>query len=67
MRGRATAAHSLAAMSANGIGKWEVGIMSDTIGAGDTMILGGVVSIFVVLLIWYGLSGVRKYQYIEED
>ena len=54
-------------MSANGIGKWAVGIMSDTIGAGDTMILGGVVSIFVVLLIWYGLSGVRKYQYTEEN
>ena len=67
MRGRATAAHSLAAMSANGIGKWEVGIMSDKIGAGDTMILGGVVSILVVLLIWYGLSGVRKYQYVDED
>jgi predicted MFS family arabinose efflux permease len=67
MRGRATAAHSLAAMSANGIGKWEVGIMSDSIGAGDTMILGGVVSILVVLLIWYGLSGVRKYQYIDKD
>ena len=31
MRGRASAAHSLAAMSANGIGKWEVGIMSDYI------------------------------------
>jgi len=65
MRGRASAAHSLAAMSANGIGKWEVGIMSDYIGAGNTMILGGVVSIFVVLIIWYGLSGVRKYNYSE--
>ncbi len=65
MRGRASAAHSLAAMSANGIGKWEVGIMSDYIGAGNTMILGGVVSIFVVLIIWYALSGVRKYQYSE--
>ena len=67
MRGRATAAHSLAAMSANGFGKWEVGIMSDTIGAGNTMILGGVVSILVVLVIWYGLSGVRKYEYIEAE
>ena len=65
MRGRATAAHSLAAMSANGFGKWEVGIMSDAIGAGNTMVLGGVVSIIVVLVIWYGISGVRKYEYIE--
>ena len=65
MRGRASAAHSLAAMSANGIGKWEVGIMSDYIGAGNTMIVGGAVSIFVVLIIWYALSGVRKYEYSE--
>ena len=67
MRGRATAAHSLAAMSANGIGKWEVGIMSDAIGAGNTMVLGGVVSILVVLLIWYGLTGVRKYEYVDQN
>lgn len=66
MRGRATAAHSLAAMSANGIGKWEVAIMSDYIGAGNTMILGGFVSILVVLIIWYALSGVRKYSYQED-
>ena len=66
MRGRATAAHSLAAMSANGIGKWEVAIMSDYIGAGNTMILGGFVSILVVLIIWYALSGVRKYTYQED-
>tara|TARA_A100001037_G_scaffold299595_1_gene325591 strand:- start:102772 stop:104070 length:1299 start_codon:yes stop_codon:yes gene_type:complete len=67
MRGRATAAHSLAAMSANGFGKWEVGIMSDAIGAGNTMVLGGVISIIVVLVIWYVLSGVRQYEYIESD
>ena len=39
--------------------------MSDAIGAGNTMVLGGAVSIIVVLVIWYGISGVRKYEYIE--
>ena len=67
LRGRATAAHSLAAMSANGIGKWEVGYVSDVIGAGNTLVIGGFVSIIVVLIIWYGLSGIRKYSYVEEN
>ena len=40
--------------------------MSDYIGAGNTMILGGFVSILVVLIIWYALSGVRKYSYQED-
>ena len=35
--------------------------MSDYIGAGNTLIVGGAVSIFDVLLICYALSGVRKY------
>ena len=67
LRGRASAAHSLAAMSANGIGKWEVGYVSDVIGAGNTLVIGGFVSIIVVLIIWYGLSGIRKYSYVEEN
>ena len=67
LRGRATAAHSLAAMSANGIGKWEVGYVSDVIGAGNTLIIGGFVSIIVVFIIWYGLAGIRKYSYVEEN
>ena len=67
LRGRATAAHSLAAMSANGIGKWEVGYVSDVIGAGNTLVIGGFVSIIVVLIIWYGVSGIRKYSYVEEN
>jgi hypothetical protein len=54
-------------MSANGIGKWEVGYVSDVIGAGNTLVIGGFVSIIVVLIIWYGLSGIRKYSYVEEN
>jgi predicted MFS family arabinose efflux permease len=65
MRGRATAAHSLAAMSANGIGQAEVGFMSEAIGADRTMYLGGVISMVVVFLIWWLVKGVRQYRYFE--
>jgi MFS family permease len=65
MRGRASAAHGLAAMSANGIGQFEVGVMSGMIGADQTMYLGGTVSIVVVFLVWWLVKGVRQYRYIE--
>lgn len=65
MRGRATAAHSLAAMSANGIGQAEVGFMSEMIGADRTMFLGGAVSLVVVVLIWWLVKGVRQYRYTD--
>jgi hypothetical protein len=65
MRGRASAAHSLAAMSANGIGQFEVGVMSGMIGASKTMYIGGVISIIVVFLIWWLVKGVRQYRYVE--
>jgi sugar phosphate permease len=65
MRGRASAAHSLAAMSANGLGQAEVGFMSEMVGADQTMYIGGVVSIVVVFLIWWLVKGVRQYRYIE--
>jgi MFS family permease len=65
MRGRASAAHSLAAMSANGIGQAEVGFMSDLVGVDRTMYIGGIVSIVVVFLIWWLVKGVRQYRYVE--
>ncbi|MEE8045847.1 MAG: MFS transporter, partial [Dehalococcoidia bacterium] len=65
MRGRASAAHSLAAMSANGLGQAEVGFMSDLIGADKTMFLGGAISVVVVFLIWWLVKGVRQYRYEE--
>jgi predicted MFS family arabinose efflux permease len=65
MRGRAVAAHSLAAMSANGLGQAEVGFMSQMIGADRTMFLGGAVSIVVVFLVWWLVKGVRMYRYTD--
>ena len=65
MRGRAVAAHSLAAMSANGLGQAEVGFMSEMIGADRTMFLGGAISIVVVFLVWWLVKGVRQYRYTD--
>lgn len=63
MRGRAVSFHSFCAMAANNIGTFEVGYMSDRIGAGNTMLLGGTVSICVVLIVWRVISGLRNYRY----
>tara|TARA_B100001123_G_scaffold63622_1_gene69905 strand:- start:1918 stop:3174 length:1257 start_codon:yes stop_codon:yes gene_type:complete len=59
--GRASSAHSFAAMGANHIGHIEVGVMAGLIGAGATMVFGGAASILVVSAIWFCLPGVRKY------
>ncbi len=63
--GRASSAHSFAAMTANNIGQMEVAFVSVAIGAGATMVLGGFVGIAVVAIIWVAVPGVRRYEYIE--
>ncbi len=65
--GRASSAHSFSAMAANNVGQIEVGVMSGVIGAGNTMLLGGVISVLVVMAIWQFVPGVRKYEYREAD
>ncbi len=63
MRGRAVSAHSVSAMSANNLGTFEVGFMSEQIGADNTMVLGGVVSVVVVIAVWWLVRGIREYRY----
>lgn len=63
MRGRAVSFNNVAAMSANNLGTFEVGFMSDQIGAGYTMILAGAVSIVVVLVVWRSMRAIRDYRY----
>ena len=62
MRGRAVSYHSVSAMSANNIGTFEVGFMSEKIGAGNTLVFGGVVAVIVVLIIWAAWKGIREYR-----
>ena len=63
MRGRAVSFNNVAAMSANNIGTFEVGFMSDQIGAGHTMILAGVVGLLVVIVVWRSMRAIRDYRY----
>ena len=57
------AIHSFCAMSANNIGTFEVGFVSSRIGAGNTFLLGGIISVIVVTTVWRFITGIRNYRY----
>ena len=61
--GRASSAHSFTAMGANHIGHFEVGLLSALVGAGTTMLLGGIIASIVTLLFWIFYSSIRNYKY----
>lgn len=65
MLGRASSAHSFAAMGANQVGKIEVAFMSAAVGAWATLVIGGAVATGVTALIWWRIKGVRRYRYVE--
>ena len=64
--GRASSAHSFAAQSANNIGQMEVAFLAVIIGASGTMIVGGALSIFIVIAIWIKVPGIRNYVYNQK-
>ena len=61
--GRVSSIGSFVAMGANNLGQVEVGMLSAAIGAGQTMVIGGVLSVLFVLMVWRFLPGIRKYRY----
>ena len=61
--GRASSIGSFVAMGANNLGQVEVGMLSAAIGAGQTMVIGGVLSVLFVLTVWRFLPSIRKYRY----
>jgi MFS family permease len=61
--GRASSIGNFVAMGANDIGQVEVGVLSAAIGAGSTMILGGVLSVLFVLAVWRFVPGISRYRY----
>ena len=63
MLGRASSAHSFAAMGANHIGQMEVSFVGGIIGAGPVMILGGAISVLVVAAVWLLAPGISRYRY----
>ena len=62
LRGRAVSLHSVAAMTANNIGHFEIGITSELIGTRNTLLFGGIVSCIVVFIIWKTFKGVGTYK-----
>ena len=62
LRGRAVSLHSVAAMTANNVGHFEIGVASDLIGARNALIIGGIISCIVVLFIWKTFKGVSSFK-----
>jgi hypothetical protein len=62
MRGRAFSLMFLAAQSANNIGTIWVGFWAGSIGAGNTMVLGGFISITATALIWWSWKPIREFR-----
>ncbi len=62
MRGRAFALMILAAQTANNVGTIWVGAWAGAIGAGNTMVLGGVISVVATLLIWRLWRPIRDFR-----
>ena len=61
--GRAASIRTFAANTANNLGQVEVGMLSSAIGAGHTMLIGGVVSVLLVVAVWRFVPTIRKYRY----
>ncbi len=62
MRGRAFSLLILAAQSANNIGTIWVGFWAGYIGAGNTMVLGGVIAIVATSAIWRFWAPIREFR-----
>ncbi len=63
MLGRASSAHSFSAMGANHLGQMEVSFVGGIIGAGNVIIVGGFISVIVIVAIWRLVPGIRNYRY----
>lgn len=62
MRGRAVALMILAAQTANNVGTLWVGFWAGVLGAGNTMVMGGVISIIATAMIWYFWRPIREFR-----
>jgi len=61
--GRAASIRTFAANTANNIGQVEVGMLSSAIGAGHTMLIGGLLSVLFVVVVWRLVPSVKRYRY----
>jgi predicted MFS family arabinose efflux permease len=65
MRGRAFALMVVAAQTANNVGTIWVGFWAGSIGAGNTMVLAGFISITATALIWWLWKPIREFKSFE--
>jgi len=61
--GRVSAVRNFAAQASNNLGQIEVAMASAAIGAGNAMIMGGVLGFIFVLVTWRFAAGLRDYPY----
>jgi hypothetical protein len=60
--GRTASIRTFAANTANNFGQVEVGMLSGAIGAGNTMLIGGILSVIFVCIVWRALPGITRYR-----
>jgi MFS family permease len=60
--GRTASIRTFAANTANNVGQVEVGMLSGAIGAGNTMLIGGILSVIFVCIVWRALPGITRYR-----
>ena len=61
--GRATSVRNFSAGVADNVGQIEVGMMAALLGAGNAMVMGGIISVFFVLGVWRFASSIARYRY----
>ncbi|RYY55312.1 MAG: MFS transporter [Chitinophagaceae bacterium] len=63
MRGRVSSVGSMFINSSNELGQFESGVMSKLFGVRPSVVIGGCVTIVVVLVTWFKAPTLRKFEY----
>ncbi len=63
MRGRVSSVNSMFVNSSNELGQFESGFMARMLGTVPSVIFGGFMTLFVVIVTWFKAPGLRKFEY----
>jgi len=63
MRGRVSSVNSMFINSSNELGQFESGVTARLFGAAPAVILGGCMTVLVVLIMWLKAPDIRKFEY----
>jgi MFS family permease len=61
--GRASSVRNFSAGVADNLGQIEVGIAAAALGAGNAMVMGGLISVFFVIGVWRLVPSIARYRY----